>query len=308
MAAREAIESGRAAGAVGAVHGEEPIDSRELTAVLLRWRWLVVATTLIFTALMTYIAFTSTRVYQGSAVVIPASGSEAGLLGGLQNSSLGGFAELAGINLESQDMAAEEALAVLHSRQFTEAFITSNKLTPELFASLWDAQARKWKVPLAKQPTLNQAFRAFDALRTISRDTKTGLIIIQIDWKDRVEAADWANRMIEALNEEMRARAIKQADDSMVYLQKELPNTRDVGTRDAINRLMEAEIKQRMLADVTKEYALRFVDRATVPDTWETVAPKKSLLMGVGVIFGMVFGMSAALLLNLLSLSKERRR
>lgn len=312
MAVREAIESGRTAGAAPAVHpviGEEPIDTHELTAVLLRWRWLIVATTIFFTTLMTVIAFTSTRIYQGSAVVIGASNAELGLLGGGQDSSsFGGLAALAGFNLGPRDSFLEEALAVLRSRQFTEAFIAQNNLLPVLFASLWDAKTGKWKVPPAQQPTLNRAFRVFDALRSIKRDSKTGLITIQIDWKNRFMAVDWTNRMIEELNQEMRQRAIKKADLSIVFLQKELLTTSDIGTRDSINRLMASEIRQRMLADVTEEYALRFVDRATVPDPNEPVAPKKSLLMGAGLIFGMVFGMCVALFLNMLSLSKARRR
>jgi uncharacterized protein involved in exopolysaccharide biosynthesis len=287
----------------------EPIYTRELTTVLLRWRWLIVAATLFFTVLMAVIAFTSTRIYQGSAVVIGASNADLGLLGGGQDSSsLGGLAALAGLNLGPRDSILEEALAVLRSRQFTEAFIAKNNLMPVLFSDLWDAKAGKWNVSPDKQPTLNRAFRVFDALRSIKRDTKTGLITLQIDWRDRFPAVDWTNRMIEELNQEMRQRAIKKADLSIDFLQKELPTTSDIGTREAINRLMASEIKERMLADVTEEYALRFVDRATVPDPTEPVAPKKSLLIGAGMIFGIIFGMCAAVFFNMLSLSKAQRR
>jgi uncharacterized protein involved in exopolysaccharide biosynthesis len=222
--------------------------------------------------------------------------------------SVGGLAALAGINLPSRDSEIEETLAVLRSRQFTEDFIVRNNLAPELFSKLWDKRTGKWKVPADKQPTLNKAFKALDGLRKINREPKTGLITLQIDWPDRAYAAELANSMVEQLNAEMRARATKAADASMGYLEKELAATTEVGTREAISRLIESQVKQRMLANVTQEYALRFVDRALVPDVTEKVSPRKGLMMIAGMLLGIVVGCSWAIVANMYRMVRRRAR
>jgi uncharacterized protein involved in exopolysaccharide biosynthesis len=108
---------------------------------------------------------------------------------------LGGLAALAGFSPGSSDAATEEALAVLKSRQFTDRFIADLNLMPALFESRWDAQARAWKPNKNGPPTQAQAFRAFSRLRSIVEDKKTGLITINVDWRDRKEAALWANEL-----------------------------------------------------------------------------------------------------------------
>jgi len=79
------------------------------------------------------------------------------------------------------------------------------------------------------------------------------------------------------------------------YLERELTNTSTLGTREAINRLIEAQIKQRMLANVTLEFAFRVVDPATVADADDPVRPQKFLLFLLGPIVGFSLGVFAIL-------------
>jgi uncharacterized protein involved in exopolysaccharide biosynthesis len=279
---------------------QDPIDSRELIALLWRRRLVIVGSAVLWTAALTAVAFLSTSVYRGTAVLLPAN-ADRGVLGDLGSGlgSVSGLASLAGINLPSGNSNVDEALAVLRSRQFTEDFITANNLMPELYPKRGepDSGTGNTNTLLKKPPTLARAFRKFDDdIRTVTRNIKTGLITVAIDWKDRTKAAAWANGMVRSLNAEMRARAIAKADASLGYLQKELAATTDVGTRDAVNRLIENEIKQRMFADVTEEYALRFVDQAMVPDSDDPVRPRKALLIAIGFILGTVVGVVVILL------------
>lgn len=127
---------------------------------------------------------------------------------------------------------------------------------------------------------------------------KTGLVTVQIDWKDRDEAARWGNAMVERINAEMRARALAQADAYVGYLTQESEKTTDVGTRDAINRLIESQIKQRMVATVTQEYAFRVVDRAMAPDAKDRERPNKPLFAILGLLLGLTAGCFAALVVG----------
>jgi uncharacterized protein involved in exopolysaccharide biosynthesis len=282
--------------------------NHELIDVMWRRRWLIAICSVVFAGMLAVVAFTMTPIYRGAAVLVPADANRSGMGGSLGSGlgSVGGLAALAGLNLGTSQSQVEESLAVLKSRQFTETFISRNNLMPELFAKQWDAQAGKWRVGGDKQPTLNRGFKVFDGLRTVTRDPKTGLITLQVDWRDREKAVDWTDKLVQQLNNEMRTRAINDANASLEYLQKELASTNEVSTREAISRLIEAQIKQRMLADVTQEYALRYVDRPIVPDASDKVAPRRTLMIAAGLLLGLVIGMSLAILINAYEIAKRR--
>jgi uncharacterized protein involved in exopolysaccharide biosynthesis len=285
----------------------EPSELRVLVARLLARRWLLLCMILISTALFVAAALLTRPVYRASIVLIATSSERSGIAGALNSTlgQLGGLAALAGLSPGSSDAATEEALAVLKSRQFTDRFIADLNLMPVLFEQRWDAQARAWKPHEKGPPTKAQAFRTFSGLRSIVEDKKTGLITINVDWRNRQEAAIWANELATRLNAEMRARAIVQVDNSMQYLEKELAATSTVATREAINRIIEAQMKQRMFANVTQEYAFRVVDRAVAPDADTPLRPKKLLMFVLGPLVGFTLGAIGILVMELFT---PRRR
>ena len=284
----------------GTVDETESSDLRFLFGKLVAWRWFLIGSIVVSTALFIAVALLSRPVYRASIVLIPTSQERNGIAGALNSTlgQLGGLAALAGFSPGSSDAATEEALAVLRSRQFTDRFINDLNLMPVLFADRWDREAKTWKAGKIA-PTPAKAFRFFNGIRTIAEDKKTGLFIINIDWKNREEAATWANELATRLNAEMRARAIVQVDNSMQYLERELAATSTVATRDAINRIIEAQMKQRMFANVTQEYAFRVVDRAVAPDADTPLRPKKLLLFLLGPLVGFALGVIGILGLEL---------
>lgn len=277
---------------------EESVDVGAVAAKLWAGRRWVVASLLFFIIALTSLAFIMTPRYRATTVLISTAQEHSSLgnaLGGAIG-SLGGLASLAGISLAGGNQETEESLAVLRSQEFTEAFIQDQHLMQKLFAKRWDARTGNWKKSDKKPPTLAQAFKYFDSsVRTISQDKKTGLVTVQIDWKDRFEAADWANTLVQRLNEEMRTRAITNAEASLGFLEKELDTTNVVSTREAINRLIESQIKQRMVANVSREYAFRVVDKALAPDQDDTVRPKKFLMIAASPFVGAAVGVAGVL-------------
>jgi uncharacterized protein involved in exopolysaccharide biosynthesis len=289
-------------------YSDEMIDLRLLLAEFWKKRWWIVCATFFFSAAFTIAVFTITPVYRATTVLMPAS-SERGSSGVLGSAlgQLGGLASLAGINVGSADSETEEAIAVLQSRQFTERFISDNNLMPDLFANKWDGENAKWKVAEKDQPSASKAYKYFNKkICSVIRDKKTGLIILQIDWKDRVKAAAWANELVQRLNVEMRARAIAKTDASVGYLEKEMRATSVIGTQEAISRLIEAQVKQRMLANVTPEYAFRVVDRATVSDPDDPVRPQKLTLLIAGPFVGVAIGMMYVLISRLFERTNKK--
>lgn len=262
----------------------------------------VIATTLVSIAGFGAAAFLMTPVYRSTAVLMPAT-TDRSAIGGLGSAlgQLGGLAALAGVKVGGSDPQLDEAFAVFKSREFTDRFIAENGLIQKFFAKKWDPTTRRWKVPPGKEPTAARAYEYFDnEVRTLTRDTKTGTITLKIEWRNRVEAAAWANDLVGRINLEMRQRAAEKANASLAYLQSELKKTEEVATREAIYRLIEAQVKQRMLANVTNEYAFQVIDPALVSDPDAVVRPRKAVLLVVGLFVGVAAGIAVAVLVSAL--------
>lgn len=272
--------------------GELPGESEDLTlrglfALLWRGRWLVIASGFVFAVIFGGVGFLMTPMYRAIATLTSTDVERSEARSAL--GSAGTLATMIGLGANAERSSQiEEALAVLRSREFTERFISDRELLPKLFARDWDARGRRWKVSGDEQPTLARGFRYFNEIRTARKDLLTGLVQVQIEWRDPAEAAAWANELVARLNGVMRDRAIASADASISFLEKELERANDLETRGALGRLLESQLKQRMVADVSGQYAFRVVDAALPPDL--PFRPRKTLMVLLGGITGVFIG------------------
>lgn len=256
--------------------------------VFWRRRWWLIGSTILVTTAFGIAAFVMTPIYQASVVLAPVNlGREYGSLSSALG-QLGGVASLVGVNVGNSDGETQLSLAVLRSRQFTDQFIVDNDLMPKLFAKSWDSKKSAWRTSIRHPPTIWRAYDYFNReVRSVTEDRKTGLVTLNIDWTSPAEAAVWANDLVDRLNAEMRNRAIANSTRRISYLQKELGRTEQVDTREAINRLIESEIKHRMVADTTKEYSFRVIDPAIAPDRDHPLKPKKLIMLAEGFLIGL---------------------
>jgi uncharacterized protein involved in exopolysaccharide biosynthesis len=287
--------------------GEDASMTTQQMAIMLirRWRTLVI-TPLVFGAVAAIIGFTMTPIYRSTTLVIPneqndrsgALGSVIGQIGG------GGLAALAGLGLGgSTQSATSEAVAILQSHQFIQEFIESNKLMPKLYDKKWDAANNDWKKDIWKVPTIEKAYKLFTGeILDVYQDKKTNLVTISITWKDRMEAAEWANQLLDLVNKRMRTVAIDDADKTLKYLQQELPAADTVEVRRAISSMMEAQLKTKAVATVREEYAFRVIDPAIPSDPDLRLRPHKATYILIGLVMGFLTGVAA------IFLSGERRK
>ncbi|HFE39467.1 MAG TPA: hypothetical protein ENK06_13815 [Gammaproteobacteria bacterium] len=127
---------------------------------------------------------------------------------------------------------------------------------------------------------------------------------LAFEWSDPVLATQWANKMVERINAHQKAAAIKEAEKSIEYLKNELKQTSVVEMRQAIFRLVEAQTKNIMLANVRDEFAFKIIDPAVVPE--EKIKPKKRLMAILGTIVGFMLGVFLAFFLAFLKKQKEQ--
>jgi LPS O-antigen subunit length determinant protein (WzzB/FepE family) len=236
-------------------------------------------------------AFLPARVYKATVTMSPAAQAEPGsglsaLLGQLGDAD--SLLPMAGLVRGDR-----QALAILRSRTFVEAFIRDNALLPVLFARQWDAEHQRWNT--SKPPTMDDAWELFDKrVRLLVQDQKTGIVSLSIKWPDRQLAANWANELADRINVEMRRRVNAEADASLAILDQELPKISAVELRQVVFKLTEAEIRRKILANSKPDFAFAIIDRATVPDEKRFDSPKRGLIILFAVITGLVIGITWA--------------
>ncbi len=226
----------------------------------------------------------------------------AGGLGGIGGSIGGSIGALLGRSSDNED----EALAVLRSRELFDTYATQQNLLPVLYDKKWDAENHRWAVSPSRIPTLRQAYKLFNTkIRDIDLDRRSGIVTMTITWKDRAQAAKWAQGLIALTNSQLRQKALKQSEDNMRFLNDEM---RRAGSDAAQNALTMAlansynrELQSYMFAKGQPDYAFQVIDHPTIPDARERVFPNRPLFAVLGVIFGLGLGAGAAWL-------AERRR
>lgn len=246
-------------------------------------------------------AFLATPMFRADVVFAPAQDSGGGL--GQLAGDLGGLAALAGINLGGGGSQSDEALETLRSRSFTAAFIQRHDLLPKLYPQKWDAVRKAWTDPdPANQPTLSEAVEKFSSdIRSIGEDRRTGIVTVSIVWRDRNEAASWANALVAEADVALRERSLAELARSIDYLKGEAANTTVVEVRQTIYRVMESQLKNSMLARTRDSYAFRVIDPAVAPDPKDRVSPKRALALAVGLALGLVAGIIVAIAMQLRS-------
>ncbi|MDH5547738.1 MAG: Wzz/FepE/Etk N-terminal domain-containing protein [Gammaproteobacteria bacterium] len=283
---------------------EDEINLLDYWRVLMQFKWLIVGISFFTTVIAIVAALVATEIYQAEVTIAPADEESGGGISGLAG-QFGGLAALAGVNIGGGGGKSEEAIAILGSRQFTLEFIHENKLMPVLFEDAWDEQAKKWKVENEEDvPTDWDAYKVFDKVRTVSNDAKTGMTTVAIEWKDPELAAQWANKLIVKLNENRKKRAIDEAEKSIRYLENQLRETSVVEMRQALFQLIEAQSKNRMLANVRDEFAFKVIDPAVVPE--ERVKPKRKLMVVLGGMVGVMLGVFLAFFISFIRNQKEQ--
>ena len=196
-----------------------------------------------------------------------------------------------------------EPVAVLKSKSFIRQFIDDEKLIPVLLADKWDVATGDWKIKGADQPDVRDGVKYFDEkVRTVTEDRKTGLVTLSIQWKNRTDAANWANLLATRLNDRLRAEAIQEAQVSIDYLQKELINTTSVSLGQSISRVLESEMQKMSLARANKEFAFKVVDPAFPPKRRKY--PQRTLIVAMSAVLG---AMAAMMYVVLAARFKERR-
>ncbi len=256
-----------------------------------QWAWLVILP-LVFGSAGALYAYQAPFVYESSVLLSPAEEERSGGLLGSLSGQLGNIGSIVGADLGGGAQLKDRALAVMRSRSFTDRFLRENGLLPVLFAPRWDAGRKDWVGP---PPTADEAYEEFDRrVRFIAEDRKAGFVRVAMRARDPEDAANWAAVFVAELNAHMRAQAASEATRNLEFLNKELSQTTIVGVQQSLYRLIEAQVRNKMLASVREEYAFRVIDPAVVPAPDRYVSPRRMLILALATFAGLVLALVVA--------------
>ena len=294
---------------------DDEIDLAELWRAIWVGKFTIIIISMVFAVASIFFALSKPDIYKASAILAPASNEDgAGGLGALAG-QFGGLASMAGINLGGGGGVDKTALAleILKSRSFIEGFITKHDLLIPLMAAknwdmpndslvldeeLYDEVNNKWvrevKAPKKAEPSHWEAFEEFSELLTVSQDKTSSMVNIDIEFYSPVLAKQWLVWLIQDINEFMRVQDQIEAKASIDYLTKQLDNIKVTTMETVFYQLIEEQTKNMMLTMVKKEYVLKTIDPAQVPDTKDK--PKRALIVVLGTMLGAILSVLIVLI------------
>lgn len=284
---------------------DDEMDLRQLFATLWWGKWIVIATTILFAVAGVFFALNKPNIYQASVLLAPAQDG-----GGVKGISgqLGGLANLAGINLDggssNQIIMAKE---VLQSRAFLTDFIhRHNLIIPLMAAEAWDMENENWEINLevynpdadewltdekgeSLKPTdWDMVKKLRENHLNLSTNEETGMVTLNIKSQSPPVAKQWAEWLVDDINEHMREQDVQEAEARIAYLEAKLSETNIAGMQQVFYQLIESETRTVMLANAQNEYIFKTVDPAVVPQ--EKSEPKRALIAVVATILGGMLG------------------
>lgn len=298
---RLAVSSQLSFGTLSTRHDEE-IDLREIWNILWGGKWWVIGITFLLTVLTVVYALRLPNWYKAEAVLAPAQ-EQGGGIGGLA-AQYGGLAAMAGINLSSGEGSdIDQAIALVKSWPFLDEFVSKYNIKPLVMAvkewdrgegrilfdaDVYDQQKQLWvrepKPNKPSEPTSYEVYKTLVNMISVSKDDKTGLIRIGVEHYVPEVAHEWVEILVREVNGHFQERDIAEAARNIEYLRSKVNETSISEMQSVFYRMIEAQIKTLMLAEVSDEYLLKTVIKPVVPEIKSK--PKRALISVLGVLLG----------------------
>jgi len=301
---------------------DDEIDLRELFGVLWAGKIKIVAITAVFAIASVIYALSVPNQYKATALLSPAQSSGGGLSGAL--GQLGGLASLAGVSVGGgQNSEAQVAQEIMKSWSFIEGFIDSNDLAVEIFAAdgwskgsneleinddLYDLSKNEWLIEdndtgELRPPTSWKLFETFSGKLAVSEDKKSGLVSVSIEYYSPQIAKQWLDMYVAAINAHMQQRQVAKVTTNIEYLQAQIEKTSIAAMQEVFYTIIEEQIKNKMLAEASPNYAFVTVSPSMVPE--EKSQPKRALICILGTLLG---GMLSVLLVLVMHYGRKSDR
>jgi len=293
-------------------NSDDEIDLAELWRAIWSGKLTIIVISFIFAVASIAFALSKPDVYKASVLLSPASSDGTGGMGAIAG-QFGSLASLAGISLGGGGGDKTTlALEIIKSRSFIEDFIHQHELLVPLMAAkewdvnkdeliydndIYDMDTKIWirevKFPQTVKPSPWESFEAFSKLLSISQDKGTSMVTIKLSFFSPYIAKQWLVWLVEDLNNFIREQDQQNSRDSIDYLIKQLEKTKIANMETVFYQLIEDQTKNMMLTQINKEYVLKTVDPAQVPDKKDS--PNRAIIIVLGLMLGGMFSILVVL-------------
>ena len=254
---------------------DEEINLLELLQVLWEGKIIIISLTAFASIFAVVYSLSLPNVYESKALLAPvdSSSSISGALG-----SYRGLAGLTGINLPSggSEANSEKAMETIKSLSFFEKNILPNIFLPDLMAldswssdtnkviydeSIYKTSSNSWK----DKPSAQQAYKEFGNKHLrLAKDKNSGFINISIKHQSPFIAKQWAELVINEVNDFYRQKDKEESEKAVSYLNQQIAMTGSSEIKQVLAELVQEETKKLTLIDANQFYVFEYIDPPAV--------------------------------------------
>ncbi|MDA9023536.1 hypothetical protein N9E88_03900 [Gammaproteobacteria bacterium] len=216
---------------------------------------------------------------------ISSGGSQFGELGSFMGMDLGGNNESALISarINSRFFALKIANldGILPNLMAAKGYdFTANKTL--FHSTLYDESENKWNVSFTNQ----KIYERFRSTVLVSFDQKSQLFSIAVKHVSPIFAYELLQLVLDEINLLSRENAVNESEESIAFLKDQLSVNTQANVILSINALIESQLKAQMLAYAQKDFLLKPVDPAYIPDIKS--GPQRAKIVILWVIFSII--------------------
>lgn len=284
---------------------DDEIDLRELFSVLWEGKLTIALVTALSAVISVSVSLYLPNKYTSESLLAPrVDGGTGGALGQLA-SQYGGLAGLAGMTLSGLNDGNKAAIAIelIKSREFFGDYLYEEILvelmaaigwdrasnSPILDPTIYDQGSRKWVRHVGPErktkPSIQEAHLDFvEDFLEVSVDNQTGFVSVSVTHFSPFVSQQWVTMLVDGVNDAVRARDVKEAENSISFLTQQREKTDLVSLNEVFAELIEDQTKTVMLANASDEYVFQIIDPPIVPELKSE--PSRLLISVLGTLFG----------------------
>lgn len=298
-------------------HQTHEINLFDLLDILWSEKLKITFITSIFAILAVFYSLSIPNQYRATALLAPVNQQSGGLSGPL--AQLGGLASFAGLSFGGGGDISEAKVAqeIMKSWSFIESFISDNDLSKEIYAAkgwsiltgkieidndVYDVSNEKWltvnkDTGKVGPPSSWELFKKFTEKLEIAEDKISGLTSVSIEYYSPVTAKNWLDKYVVAINEHMQERQLVKVSNNIEFLMAQIEKTSIAELRGVFYTIIEEQVKAKMLAEASPDYAFVAVSPSMVPE--EKSQPKRALICLLITFIGGMLACIFVLAMNL---------
>ncbi len=244
--------------------------------------------------------------YDVTAAIAPVTQSNQQLSG-----SLGALAKLGGVNLGALGAGGEQFrlfVSAIPSREVGDQLARDQVLMRGLFPTQWSDSEQGWRestgilhilshtvqdvlgIPVRPwaPPSGEDVSKLLSTRLEIDEDPKSPVITLRMQSSHPEVALRLMRELITTIDGQLRARALRRANDYIAYLTQEIEKVSIAEYRAALTDRLSEQEQIRMMASANVSFAVQVFSQPTAA-TWAS-APKSVLILVFALILGATLG------------------